>query len=275
MTRKFLPRLLASAVILIALVAAVTTFAGSSSAQGSAQGSAAQANYAPRNTAPPTIAGTAAVGQTLTATAGTWTSDTSPSFSYQWQHCDANGNTCAALAGATATTYVAQSSDVGQTLRVVVTATNPSGSSSATSAQTTAVTQPGPEGAIKLPNGQTSIPASSMALPARLIVDSVKFQPSILNSRSSFTMRVHVTDTRAYVVRDVLVYTLGLPYGWTRNSSEVRTGQDGWATLTMTPTQNMPVSPGHALVLFVRARVEGQDLLAGSSTRRLVQVRIR
>jgi hypothetical protein len=36
----------------------------------------------------------------------------------------------------------------------------------------------------------------------------------------------------------------------------------------------MPVTH-NALVMFVRARVEGQSLLAGSSSRRLVQVGIR
>jgi hypothetical protein len=40
----------------------------------------------------------------------------------------------------------------------------------------------------------------------------------------------------------------------------------------MTPTRNLPLRRGSALVVFVRARVEGQSLLAGSSTRRLVQV---
>ena len=85
----------------------------------------------------------------------------------------------------------------------------------------------------------------------------------------------HVSDTRGYVVRDVLVKVTGLPYSWAQSRTEVRTGQDGWATVTITPTFNMPLGKHAALVMFVRARVEGQSLLAGSSTRRLVQVTIR
>jgi len=37
----------------------------------------------------------------------------------------------------------------------------------------------------------------------------------------------------------------------------------------------MPLAKGGALVIFVRARKPGENLLAGVSTRRLVQVRIK
>ena len=49
---------------------------------------------------------------------------------------------------------------------------------------------------------------------------------------------------------------------------------DGSVTLTVTPTFQLPVGHG-ALVMFVRARKPGGNVLAGVSTRRLVQVRIR
>jgi hypothetical protein len=270
MTQKRLPRLLGAAATVAALVAALTAIAGT----GFAQTTAAQANYAPTNTAAPTISGTPQVGQTLTASTGTWTSDTTPTYTYQWERCDTAGNNCAVIAGATAQTYTVQSADVNSTLRVLVTARNASGSTAATSAQTAVVTEPGPAGAIKTTQGQTSVPASSVNLPERLIVNSVKFNPGVLTSRRAFTARIHVVDTRGYLVRDALVKLTGLPYAWAHTGGEVRTGTDGWATLTVVPTRNMPLSR-NALVMFVRARVEGQSLLAGSSTRRLVQVTIR
>jgi hypothetical protein len=271
MTRRYLPRLLAGAATVAAIVAALTAVAGT----GFAAETAAQANYAPTNTAAPTISGTPQVGQTLTASPGTWTSDTTPTYAYQWNRCDSAGNNCAAITGATAQTYTVAAADVDKTLRVNVTATNPSGSASASSAQTAAVTQPGPQGAIKLANGQTSVPATSVALPERLIIDGVKFSPNRVTSRAPITGQFHVADTRGYVVRDVLVKVTGLPYSWAQSRTEVRTGQDGWATVTITPTVNMPLGKRAALVMFVRARVEGQSLLAGSSSRRLVQVTIR
>jgi hypothetical protein len=271
MTRRFIPRLVAAAATVAALVAGLTAVAGS----GFAGTSAAQANYAPTNTAAPTIAGSAQAGQTLTASPGTWSSDTTPKFAYQWNRCDAAGNNCAAVTGATAQTYTVQTADLEKTLRVTVTATNASGSGSASSAQTAAVSQAGPQGAIKLANGQTSIPASSVGLPERLIVDGVAFTPTRLTSRGAFVGRFHVVDTRGYVVRDALLKVTALPYAWAHSRAEVRTGQDGWATMTIVPTRNMPLGRRAALVMFVRARVEGQSLLAGSSARRLVQVTIR
>jgi hypothetical protein len=270
MTRKALPRLLGAAATVVLLVVALTAVAGT----GLAQTSAAQASYAPTNSAAPTISGTPQVGQTLTANPGTWNSSTTPSYAYQWQRCDTAGNNCQSISGASAQTYTVQSADVGFTLRVVVTATNGSGSSSATSSQTAVVSQPGPAGAIKTTSGQTSIPASSVSLPERLIINGVKYTPSVLTSRRAFTMRVHVVDTRGYLVRDALVKVTALPYAWAKSPAEVRTGVDGWATVTVNPTRNMPLSR-NALVFQARARVEGQSLLAGSSTRRLVQVSIR
>lgn len=84
---------------------------------------------APQNVTPPTITGTPVVGETLTASPGTW-SGTNPVFTYQWQKCDASGTeaSCANVAGATGNVYVPVTSDVGSTFRVVVTATNTIGS---------------------------------------------------------------------------------------------------------------------------------------------------
>jgi len=68
-----------------------------------------------------------------------------------------------------------------------------------------------------------------------------------------------------------LVYALGLPYSWVRNGAEVQTDASGWATITLQPTAAMPLHRGGSLVIFVRARKPGDNLLAGVSTRRLVQ----
>lgn len=279
MTRKSLPRLLGAALTLVALVVALTALAGT----GLAQSGAAQANYAPKNTAAPSISGSPVVGQTLTANPGTWSSQTTPTYAYQWQRCDKLGNSCKAISGATSQTYVVQTADVDSTLRVEVTASNGSGSASATSAQTAVVTaQPAPQpapapntpaGAIKTTQGATSIPASSVTLPERLIINGIT--PGVIRGKHSFVERVHVVDTRGYVVRDALVKITGLPYSWARSTPEVRTDLNGWATVTMVPTRTMPSRPGTSLVMFVRARTEGQSLLAGSSTRRLVQVTVR
>jgi len=92
----------------------------------------------PTNTTPPSISGTAQSGHTVTASNGAWTSNPT-SYGYQWQRCDSTGANCVNLAGATSQSYAVQGADVGDTLRVVVTATNAGGSGSATSAPTAQV----------------------------------------------------------------------------------------------------------------------------------------
>ena len=89
----------------------------------------------PVSTAAPQVSGTAKVGEQLSASTGTWTGG-ARSYAYQWQRCDANGSSCQSVDGATARVYGVRSADVGNTLRVVVTATNLSGTTNATSGAT-------------------------------------------------------------------------------------------------------------------------------------------
>jgi hypothetical protein len=96
---------------------------------------------APTNTALPAISGTDTEGDTLKATSGSWTG--SPTgYTYKWQDCDTSGASCSNINGATANSYTLGSGDVGDTLRVVVSATNEGGSSTATSAATATVEAP-------------------------------------------------------------------------------------------------------------------------------------
>ena len=73
------------------------------------------------NTARPTITGSARVGQELTASEGTWTGNPT-SFAFQWQRCDVDSLTCAAVIAATGKTYGVRIADLGFRLRVEVTA---------------------------------------------------------------------------------------------------------------------------------------------------------
>src|SRR5205085_1796134 len=126
-------------------------------AAGAATGTSAQTAtvtaLVPSNSTLPTITGTAQEAQTLTASNGTWAGTTPLTFTYQWRRCDTSGASCSNISGATSSTYVLASADVGSTIRLVVTATNGAGSASATSAQTATVTP--------LPPSNTSLPTVS------------------------------------------------------------------------------------------------------------------
>ena len=83
----------------------------------------------PVNSVLPAISGTVAIGQTLTATTGTW-SNSPTGYTYQWNRDGV------AIGGETASTYLLTASDPGTVITVTVTASNAAGSASATSAGT-------------------------------------------------------------------------------------------------------------------------------------------
>jgi hypothetical protein len=226
--------------------------------------SAAQYEYgAPVNTAAPAVSGTAQVAQTLTTTNGTWNGATPITYAIKWVSCDANGAACVDIAGATSTTYKLTTADVGRRIRSLVTATNSTGSSQASSAPTAPVAQP----------ANKVLQASDVKLPDRLVADKVTYSANPIRSRTTPTqMRVHVSDSFGNSVQGAAVYVIGVPYSRIRVMPEVSTDATGWATLSLTVGQKFPRT-GY-LVLFVRVRVPGQDVLSGSSTRRLVQVTI-
>jgi hypothetical protein len=75
------------------------------------------ASDAPCAVLPPTVVGTPRVGETLTATTGTWAG--SPSrFTYRWLACDFDG--CFSISGATKPTYTPPEEAVGYRLQVRV-----------------------------------------------------------------------------------------------------------------------------------------------------------
>jgi hypothetical protein len=264
-------RRLGRAAVALALVAtAVAAFATIGSASSV---SAAAAQYAPVNSTAPTISGTATENQTLTANEGTWTGSPG-SYAYQWMQCDTAGNACVEIKNATAKTYTLQTADVAKTIRVRITASNNDGKTSVTSGATAAIASAGPAGATKLPNGETSVPATSVSLAAgqRLVITDVQFTPNPVKvfSNAPISVRVKVKDTRGYVVRGALVFVRSTPEV-TSTPPEQLTQQDGWVTLTTIPQADFPKNPSYNVQMFVLAHKSGEDLLAGASTRRLVQ----
>jgi hypothetical protein len=119
----------------------VTVTASNADGAGTAT-SAATATVAPAqpgNTGAPTISGVAQDMQTLTASPGSWSGTPPISYAYQWRRCDFGNLVCSDITGATSQTYTVVAGDVGATLRVVVTASNAGGTSTATSAATAVV----------------------------------------------------------------------------------------------------------------------------------------
>ena len=112
-------------------------------ALGLVAGAGATANATPpSNTSPPTISGAAQKGQRLHADPGTWSGTKPIHFSYQWQRCSSSGTNCSNISGATDNDYTLTSADVGNTVRIVVTAKNSAGTSTAASSPSAVVSSP-------------------------------------------------------------------------------------------------------------------------------------
>jgi len=109
------------------------------SAANPAGGASASSDPTPVVSGPPTplsqplVSGGAVVDSTLTVTAGAWRGSPAPTFTYQWQRCEADETACGDIAGAAGASLMLTRDEVGMVVRAVVTATNSLGSASATS----------------------------------------------------------------------------------------------------------------------------------------------
>ena len=215
----------------------------------------------------PTISGAPQQNQTLTANPGTWSGGKPQTYTYQWRRCDSTGGSCADISGATGQTYVVKDVDIGRTLRVRVTAHNSLGTGSSTSTPTAVVTK------ASAPSG-TAVSVNEVSLPNRLVVDRLQFRPAILTSRRPFLARFHVSDLQGHSVVGAMVFIVGIPFGNTTTPPEQATGSDGWVTFSVRPTSRLKLGRG-SQPFFVRARKPGDKLIAGVSTRRLVNLSVR
>jgi len=135
-------------------VRVTATNAGGSTAATSAASRAVAPDPAAPGATPPSIGGTPMHEATLTAGEGTWSGTPDLTFTYQWRRCDTAGAGCTDVTGATRATYAPVDADIGQTLRVLVTATNAGGAQSALSAPSAMV--------LPAPPASTSAPTTSV-----------------------------------------------------------------------------------------------------------------
>ena len=252
------------------LFAALTLTVVAAASLGALASNGGAAATDPANTAPPTIAGTAREGGTLTADPGTWTGTQPINYAYEWQRCTATGASCAAISGATAKTYVLTTADAGATLRVKVTATDSTGATSATSVPTAVVPRAAP--ATGCPSGTGTASVQAVSPPARLVIDQYQVTPATVTpSTDSVTVRFHVSDTCGQAVQDALVFATTVPFNQFSKAPEQATDANGWAQLQMQRLSGFPAARRQQLlVLFARARKPGEKLLAGIAARRLV-----
>ena len=215
---------LLAVVFVVAFVAAVAepVHSAFTARTGSAAQFEAVSLFAPRNVTEPRISGTAREGQTLTVDVGTWVRG-NVATSVQWQRCAAS---CSDVSGATSTSYVVRSADVGLGVRVEVTATNATGKRTVATEVTTAVA-PGPP-------VNTAPPIVGGAL---TIGDVLTAQPGTWSGSPAFRYRWLRCSPACAVVDDGPTYLLsGADAGATVKLEVTATNDAGQATATSSPT---------------------------------------
>ena len=111
-------------------------------------------------------------------------------------------------------------------------------------------------------NGGT-VAIAGITSPARLNIDQFQVSPATITyGTRSLTARFHVSACGGSV-QGALVYVTAVPYGMFAVPNEQTTGADGWASLDFTALSGFPVSQKQLLVMFVRARKSGENILGG------------
>jgi hypothetical protein len=139
----------------------------------------------PINTGAPAVIGSAQVGATLTAAVGSW-DPAAETFTYAWQRAYGSGG-FQTIPGATRSTYTVAPNDLGDTIRLIVTATNPDGTAAVTSPPTAAIA-PAPPVVVAPapPTSNAPAPASQPAAP------SATSLPSLSGGQAGFGAEVVV-----------------------------------------------------------------------------------
>jgi GH25 family lysozyme M1 (1,4-beta-N-acetylmuramidase) len=156
------------------VVATATSAAGSATAVTPPTSAVTPAGTAPTarpaNLTAPQVVGTAQAGQILTSTVGTW-SGAPKKFAYRWRRCNAAGVSCVAIPHAIGSRYTLTPDDIGTTLSLVVTATGPGGSTSATTAATgLVVAAPLPQVSIGTQTAKRAVAGNLQTADGRAIV---------------------------------------------------------------------------------------------------------
>lgn len=200
----------------------------------------------------------------LSASPGSWNGVPAVTYSYRWERCNRDGERCLPVDDATASTYTIADSDVGFTLRVVVTASNSAGTQTAASEPTGVIE---PEGLIELASGADSIPASSVSAPNKLKIDRVSYAPAVLRSYAAVTLRLRVVDAHGYVVRGVRVTVEPVRRGQILLGPARSTAVDGTVAVVVRPARSLALRAGRVLAVTIFADKPGDEDGEVSATR--------
>jgi hypothetical protein len=182
----------------------------------------------PVNTVSVAISGTASEGSTLTATPGTWTGS-GIALTYQW-YADS-----VAISGATNSTYVLTSSELGKVITVYEIATNVSGSVGKLSAESSHV----------IPTGETTYSESTGTSNSVTTSNQTWLNTTMVVDNDSFIQRVGIYQTFGNnVTVKIAIRDSAGTYTVVASETFYHTGS-GWEELKLTTPCTIPSSGTH------------------------------
>ena len=200
----------------------------------------------------PTISDGDGEGQVLTASTGDWSALPGASFSYQWRRCDAPGESCEDITGATNRTYTIGGDDVDRTLRVLVRASTGTAEASALSKPTPLIT---PTPAV----GPLDLTASIAAAPP------VSVQPG-----GDVTYTIEVGNATLTGSATDVVLTVKLPAGAEWISSDSDRGTDCTGTIDVVCRLDF-IPGGRKATVVITARLKTRGTQTAFATVRAQQ----
>lgn len=219
---------------------------------------------APVNTVAPAITGTAQEGETVTCSTGTWTGTPTITYAYQWKRNGSN------IGSATNSTYVLVTADVSQSITCQVTATNGSGSASATSNTITPIAAVDPDAqafitaaAITDPTQQAAINTLVVDLKGYSIWSKMKAIYPIVGSTAS-QQKFNLKDPRDLDA----AFRLQFLGGWTHSANgALPNGTNGYADTFFNQTTNFTSTSNASIGVYLRTNnaSTGADMGAGDT----------
>ncbi len=218
----------------------------------------------PVNRATPQIVGNNVVDQTLSLTGGRWEGSTPITFTYSWRRCNPVGDlaTCVQIPGATGATYVPTVADIGFSIRVWITGTNPAGSDFVITNHTFPVV----DKQHFAPSASTSPSIAGTALPGRQLTASIGNYAGDAPVTTSYVwQRCDATgaDCHTIPVKKVVYFPTPADIGYTLRLAVTATNAFGKVIVQSDPTDAVAATPPHQKGRRIVGTAKGEYLAGG------------
>jgi Ca2+-binding RTX toxin-like protein len=220
---------------------------------------------APHLSVTPQIYGQNTVDETLSVTPGTWDGSNPLVFTYSWRRCNAPGDipSCVPIPGATTSSYIATTADIGSTLRVWITGTNPAGTDTGITNHTYPVVD------------KQHFSPSTIAAPA--IVGTLAIGRQLTGSMGTFDgdtpiattfvwQRCDATGSACHTIagaKKVVYHPSAVDLGSTLRLSVTATNAYGTLVSQSDPTEPVLASPPHRKGRRIVGTAKGEYLAGG------------